>query len=206
MGRPTKTDDPRRSLLTAARGLLLRHGYEHLSLRQVAARAGFSPASVYQYFDGKEQLMGALAAQAAATLTAGLFEASRRATTPAEALVELGLGYIRFATEHPEDFMLLFTRRPSARRHLGQPVEEDSAYAVLASAVRLALLASDRAADAATVEQWAYGLWATAHGLAMLQSTHLKGFRADFAAADRAVLAALIQGWLVRTGPKEPLS
>jgi hypothetical protein len=31
--------------------------------------------------------------------------------------------------------------------------------------------------------------------MAMLQLTHLKTFKADFAAADRKVFAALFEGW-----------
>ena len=39
---PAKTDDPRRTILEAARALVLEGGHEAASLRQVAARAGYS--------------------------------------------------------------------------------------------------------------------------------------------------------------------
>ena len=45
------------------------------------------------------------------------------------------------------------------------------------------------------LEEMAYSLWALAHGMAMLQQTHLRHFQADFSAVDRRVLEAFVQGW-----------
>jgi hypothetical protein len=40
----------------------------------------------------------------------------------------------------------------------------------------------------------AYGLWVTAHGMAMLQQTHLRQFNADFVDHDRRVLEVYVRG------------
>jgi AcrR family transcriptional regulator len=52
----------RASILQAARRLAGREGAKTLSLRGVAAEAGFAPAAIYGYFRGKDELMLALAA------------------------------------------------------------------------------------------------------------------------------------------------
>jgi hypothetical protein len=44
-------------------------------------------------------------------------------------------------------------------------------------------------------EQIAYGLWCLAHGMAMLQQTHLQQFQADFVAHDRRVLEQFVAGF-----------
>ena len=55
---------PRRAsgILDAARRVAARDGARELSLRSVAAEAGFAPAALYGYFASKDELLLALAA------------------------------------------------------------------------------------------------------------------------------------------------
>src|SRR4051794_24430521 len=52
----------RAAILQAARRIAERDGARNLSLRGVAAEAGFAPAALYGYFHNKDELMLALAA------------------------------------------------------------------------------------------------------------------------------------------------
>jgi AcrR family transcriptional regulator len=53
----------RSAILDAARRVAARDGARDLSLRSVAAEAGFAPAALYGYFRGKDDLLLALAAE-----------------------------------------------------------------------------------------------------------------------------------------------
>jgi AcrR family transcriptional regulator len=53
----------RAAILEAARRVAARDGARDLSLRGVAAEAGFAPAALYSYFAGKDELLLALAAE-----------------------------------------------------------------------------------------------------------------------------------------------
>lgn len=53
---PTKGELTRRAILDAAYELILEHGYNATSMRQIAQRAGLSPASIYNHFDSKEAI------------------------------------------------------------------------------------------------------------------------------------------------------
>ena len=53
----------RAAILDAARRVAARDGARDLSLRGVAAEAGFAPAALYSYFTGKDELLLALAAE-----------------------------------------------------------------------------------------------------------------------------------------------
>lgn len=46
----------RRAILDAAYELILEHGYNATSMRQIAQRAGLAPASIYNHFDSKEAI------------------------------------------------------------------------------------------------------------------------------------------------------
>src|SRR6201999_121160 len=52
----------RAAILEAARRVAARDGARDMSLRGVAAEAGFAPAALYGYFRGKDELLLALAA------------------------------------------------------------------------------------------------------------------------------------------------
>jgi AcrR family transcriptional regulator len=67
------------SILAAARRVALRDGARHLSLRGVAAEAGFAPAALYGYFAGKNELLLALAADDLASLARTMRNSSARA-------------------------------------------------------------------------------------------------------------------------------
>jgi AcrR family transcriptional regulator len=188
-------DETKRRILKTARGLVLKHGHANLSLREIARLAGFGPASLYEYFSGKEAIVATLAREASASLKTAL-DRSAKAATDRSVLIDLGMAYVDWAKKHSEDFLLLFGRLPSKRKALTESSTLESPYQVVLEAVQRAAKAKVvTISTPADVEHIAYGIWATAHGMAMLQLTHLAGFKADFVAADRASFQALIEGW-----------
>src|ERR1700745_2538713 len=68
----------RSSILEAARRVAARDGARELSLRGVAAEAGFAPAALYGYFSGKDDLLLALAADDLSHLARAMRDASSR--------------------------------------------------------------------------------------------------------------------------------
>jgi AcrR family transcriptional regulator len=186
--------DRKAAILLAAREAILEHGPERFSLRDVARRSGYSPAGLYEYFSGKDDLVAAVAEESMGQLYAALRRASR-GTQPPERLVALGLAYVRFARENPQHFLLVFARLPSQRSSLATSPSTQSPYRVVLQAVQDGIDAGDFVARPAFgVEEMAYGLWATAHGMAMLQQTHLRQFTANFVDHDRRVLEVYVRG------------
>src|SRR5262245_5882530 len=66
----------RAAILEAARRVATREGAGDLSLRAVAAEAGYAPASVYEYFRNRAELVLALAAEDLGQLTRTLRESA----------------------------------------------------------------------------------------------------------------------------------
>jgi AcrR family transcriptional regulator len=58
-GRPPGTSDTRERILTSARDLFARNGFDKTSIRAVAAEAGVDPALVHHYFGTKHKLFTA---------------------------------------------------------------------------------------------------------------------------------------------------
>jgi len=184
----------REGILKAARQLVLAKGIEKLSLREIARTVGFSPSSLYEYFDGKEAIVTELKLRASAML----YQAMKKASDdlkPLPALVAMCEAYVRFAKTNSEDFVLLFSRSRSSRKNLKEPAIPSSGYALVLetviSGIALAQISKNKKRSA---EDIAYGLWALVHGMATLQTTHLKGFQADFENADREAIGAFLAG------------
>src|SRR5450631_1167849 len=67
--------ESRTAILDAARRVAARDGARDLSLRGVAAEAGFAPAALYGYFRNKDELLLALAADDLSLLARTMREA-----------------------------------------------------------------------------------------------------------------------------------
>jgi len=195
-GRRARSREAKRErILAAARRLLLRRGPEEISLREVARAARVSPAGMYEFFESKTQLLEELGTRASVALAGALARAARPCDEPGPRLVAMGLAYVGFALQNPEEFLLLFGR-VVARRSLAQEVPPESPYGRLRAGV--AAVVGERAlrqADPRMLEGLGYGFWSTVHGMAMLRLTNLAGFEADFDAASRVVLESIVAGW-----------
>jgi AcrR family transcriptional regulator len=75
--RAREHEDTRRAILDAARKLAARDGARNLSLRGVAAEAGYAPAALYGYFRNRDELVCALAADDLASLSREMRDALR---------------------------------------------------------------------------------------------------------------------------------
>ncbi|MFF8838408.1 TetR/AcrR family transcriptional regulator [Streptomyces sp. NPDC015130] len=92
--------DLRQSVLAAALDVIAAEGPGALSLRDLARRAGVSHAAPAHHFKDRTGLLTAIATQGYDLLAAAL------AGTPE--LRERGVRYVRFATEHPAHFQVMF--------------------------------------------------------------------------------------------------
>jgi AcrR family transcriptional regulator len=75
-------DDRRAHVLLAAAELLVKNGYGRTSMRDIAARVGLLPGSVYHYFPSKNELIVALNREGFRQLISRATEAERTAETP----------------------------------------------------------------------------------------------------------------------------
>jgi AcrR family transcriptional regulator len=108
----------RTAILEAARRVAAREGTGALSLRAVAAEAGYAPASVYEYFRNRAELVLALAAEDMGGLARALKEG---ALTRAE-----GTGALQVAAKTVLDFLRASGALPAAAAtlHSGEAPSE----------------------------------------------------------------------------------
>ncbi len=179
-------------------------GVDGWSMRELATAVDYTAGALYRYYDSKASLLTALTAGAEDGLRARLTEVENGGSR-LNRLTALALAYLSYATDEPTRFKLLLVHTPSQRASLNQTPQTNSPYAVLLSAVQDALATGELSAtDTFGTEEIAYTIWATAHGMAVLEQTHLAGFDADFASIHIEAIQRLLTGLATHPQKRKP--
>lgn len=145
-------------------------GFQDLSLREAARRAGVSHSAPAHHFGDKEGLLDAYAIEGFELLTAR-FDATAAAVDPddgVDLLESLGRAYLTFAVEDPAHYTVMFGHDKTHDDYVGSPLSEagDACFDRLTQAVVL-LVRQGRVAEA-DARYVATLLWGACHGIAAL--------------------------------------
>lgn len=97
----------REKILQEAIDIVQKHGADNVTMRSLAERLGYSPATIYLYFQSKRELLRDLALEGFDRLIAAL-EPSLSLPNPRDALLEGAKRYIDFGLANPEIYRLMF--------------------------------------------------------------------------------------------------
>lgn len=162
--RNQEKQEVRQAILTASTELFLEHGYHNFSLRQVAEKIGYSPGTIYLYFQDKDAILFTIMEEGVVRFAQMLTEA---AATPdaRERLTRIGEAYIRFGVQNPAHYQLMFMQRPDylARAPQGTPPPAGDIFELWRKVVEAAMQAGVlRLADPTSTGDT---LWALLHGV-----------------------------------------
>jgi AcrR family transcriptional regulator len=157
----------REALIRSAREILESEGYEALTLRAAARRAGVSQAAPYNHFDDKAALLAAIAALGFQEFAAAMRQEMDAVVDPLARLNAAGTAYVAFATSNPGLFKLMFGT--NVQQESGNPdldAARISAYEVLRGAVHSVHASGPQNPEQEELES--LGSWALVHGLATM--------------------------------------
>lgn len=98
----TKRSSIRGTILDAAKGIVEEEGFEGLSIRKVAKEVGYTPGSIYQYFDNKEGLLRALIQSGYQAIMASTMKPLDPGLSIREAIIARFKAYTKAALRSPE--------------------------------------------------------------------------------------------------------
>ena len=163
----------RQKILDAARELFAIEGYERVTMRRIAEAIEYSPTTIYNHFEDKDDLVNALCEEDFSRLLA-VFRGQRPPDDPVEWIRQLGRSYAQFGLDNPNHYRFMFmTRAKFEKVPEASPSGQDS-FGVLKMAVEKALATGRfRPRDPHLIAQV---LWASIHGavalLITMQSEH----------------------------------
>jgi len=107
-------EQERKSILDAARTILIQRDYARFSMRGVAAEAGCSPDAVYDHFESEQLLLNCVVDQAFDRLLETL-EAIVDTGDAIRSLKKKLRAYVLFGLEFPNEYRIAYIQRPPGR-------------------------------------------------------------------------------------------
>jgi AcrR family transcriptional regulator len=189
----------RQQILDAAREILVREGYERLSMRRVAERIDYSPTAIYLHFKDKQDLVFSLCDETFAKLVRELETLPQEFADP---LVRLRKGlerYIAFGLKHPDHYLPAFVLPPPEDldpKRRQDTMSPDSNGLKALGCLRDCIADGVRARKLRKVDPdiAARAAWAAIHGITSLLIVHTSFPWGDQNAVINATLDALVDG------------
>lgn len=178
----------RQTLLLAAAEMISENGIESLSLRKLAEMVGVSRTAAYHYFQDKNDLLCAIAANGFRRWQMSLNQLESNSLPERDKFEQYILGYIAFATNNPEEYELMFGRCIWKQSKCTQELQ-DISHATFQHQVEMishwqstGLVIGDNPLRSAQI------IWGTLHGIAKL---FIDGVYTDVNRVEEIVLSAL---------------
>jgi AcrR family transcriptional regulator len=100
----------KRLIMDAAMRMFVEAGYEKTSIRNIAEKIEYSPATIYLYYKDKDELLYDVQAQGFAQLLE-LFQQKATDKDPFKKLAQMSKAYVEFGMGHPDIYDLMFIIR-----------------------------------------------------------------------------------------------
>jgi AcrR family transcriptional regulator len=192
-------------IIEAARDLLSEKGLDGLSMRGIADRIEYSPATIYLYFRDKDELVREVVAGGFKRLGEYMVAEIGRLGRGADALEQYratGRAYARFALENTAYFRVMFELPTVAHMECPAPCADDPVLTEEPAWQRVVALMERAQAEGLVVvadaEQAAVIGWGLVHGLASLYvGGHLRSLQSaeQFYGLVEAAMATIGGGW-----------
>jgi AcrR family transcriptional regulator len=182
----------RAELCRVATERFARHGYDGVTMRQLADALGCSPKTPYRYFKDKADILATVRAAAFGRFADALEKAAASSADPVERSRRAGRAYVAFALANPAAYRIMFdingpddiehpelaTQSARARRFITRHAEDLAAAGLLA-------------ADPVLVG-WA--MWAAVHGMVVLKLAGLWREAPDFDRLHETTMRLIFDG------------
>jgi AcrR family transcriptional regulator len=156
----------RKLILDSAMQLFIDEGYKNVTIRKLAEKIEYSPATIYLYFKDKDEILFTL--QRMAFDKFHNFQAGiQKIQDPIERLTAHGKAYVQFALENREYYELMFLiDSPMNQNHLNDYKAEIDSYQLLKDNLKACMDAG--LLVKMDIEIAAFSMWSYVHGISSI--------------------------------------
>lgn len=163
--------ETRELILEAARTLFTAEGYAQTSMRRIADQIGYTATAIYHHFADKDALLNELCLNDFRALGEALRQ-MEQLPDPIDRIRAMGVNYIKFAVDHPEQFRFMFlVERPIPGPDVITIDPAEDGYAFLLTNVQEAMERGAFLPQFTDAELLAQIFWGSVHGLAVIHVT-----------------------------------
>ncbi|NDJ53309.1 MAG: TetR/AcrR family transcriptional regulator [Chloroflexi bacterium] len=174
--REDEKQEVRQAILSAATALFLKLGTEGFSLRGVAEEAGYSPGTIYLYFENKDDLLYTVADEGFQRFLIMLHDAASDNLEPIDQLRQMANAYVSFGLDYPAHYRVMFIDRTDFIASDERAQDWQATLQALRDTVQKAIDSGDfQPVDVAATSD---ALWAFLHGAVSLAIT-MQSFDAE---------------------------
>lgn len=119
----TKEHHTKQIIRDAARQLFAKHGYNAVSMREIAQAIGKQPGGIYNHFPNKQSILVDLMQQNLARAHAAVIAPLNKAASPARRLDQFVRNHVQHNVENPDDIFIAYMELRS--------LEPDNAKAIM---------------------------------------------------------------------------
>ena len=163
-------DAARQAILDAARKIIVKSGAESLSMRVLAKQVGCSPATIYKYFENKDDMLEAIRQEGWRLMNELDVEEDQPDLPILQRLELLSQIFQKFPSRYPEHYLMMFGSIDAAPMTIGQ-VLDDEGHLALSAVLQQSMESGEIRSDQYTPQQLALLIWFLSHGVAMLNLT-----------------------------------
>lgn len=155
----------RELILKTAMNLFLDEGFDKITIRHIAEKIEYSPATIYLYFKNKDEILSTLCSEGFKELYAKQ-KMSLKITDPLKRLRTQGQIYVAFALENPQYYDLMFMMKAKQTYEMKELDSGMSSFEFLKKNVKDCI--DSGIFPEYNVELAAFSLWSLVHGISSL--------------------------------------
>ncbi|HJQ55759.1 MAG TPA: TetR/AcrR family transcriptional regulator [Vineibacter sp.] len=184
--------DFRAELCRVATDRFARHGYDGVTMRQLADALGCSPKTPYRYFADKADILATVRAAAFGRFADALERAAASHPDPVERSRRVGRAYVAFALANPSAYRIMFDiNGPEPIRHAELKLQSARARRFITRQAEDLAAAGVIDADPQLVG-WA--MWAAVHGMVVLKLAGMWRDAPDFETMHETTMRLIVTG------------
>jgi len=122
---PEEIDAVKEKILNCAFEILVKNGFERLSMARIGAKMKMTAANLYNYYSNKDELLIAIHKKAYAMLYNKISYAVERSDSPLEKISNMAYAFVDFGVKNANIYDVMFNRAiRQYSDYIGTPQEE----------------------------------------------------------------------------------
>jgi len=181
-----EVEQVRQKILDAALDIIVKEGFDALTMRKLGSRIGMTAPNIYNYYSGKDALYISIVIKGFEMLHQALESAFHQTDDKLKRARALINAYVTFGMEKPSYYDIMFTRpTPKYNDYLGTPHEKLSAVELKISmeiadlAMRATTDILGKEADPEIVQMRVIQIWSLLHGMVSLNNSKVVSYVAE---------------------------
>lgn len=180
----------REAILEAAKTIVLKEGWQAVSIRKIADAIGYSLPVVYNHFENKDAILEEFVKQGFEMLSKTMAIAKAKSQDPAQQLTDMAIAYFEFAFLQREYYQMMFGLGMPSCERVSQIPEIANYSAIVIGTIQT--LSKVQKVEEKTILKY-HTFWSILHGLSSINMVNMTATPNEM---QQRVLLDAVQGFI----------